>query len=104
MAARKKQRKATKGKNGCLRPNGRLKKGWKWAKRRGYCAPAKGKKKAAKKGGKKRTAARRRRALPELPAAVRAAILTAPSAEEKYAQRGQFSAEELKDFGYMRRR
>lgn len=43
--------KATKGKNGCLKPNGRLKKGFRWAKnRKGICIPTK---KAGKKAGKK---------------------------------------------------
>lgn len=41
-------KKATKGKNGCLKPNGRLKKGFRWAKgRKGYCLSTK--KSAAKK-------------------------------------------------------
>lgn len=57
MASKKKSgpKKASKGKSGCLKQNGRLKKGFKWAKgRKGYCAPAKAKKPAKKKGGKKR--------------------------------------------------
>jgi hypothetical protein len=40
-----KMKKASKGKSGCLKGNGRLKKGWRWAKRRkGFCVPAKKKK------------------------------------------------------------
>lgn len=93
-------KKASKGKRGCLKSNGRLKKGFKWAKgRRGYCVPVKAAPK--KKASKKRRASRRRRAMPELPASVRAAILSAPGAEERYAKRGEFSAEELKSFGAM---
>ena len=62
MAAKKKSgpKKASKGKTGCLKANGRLKKGFKWAKgRKGYCQPvaAKPKKKGGKKGGKKKAAA-----------------------------------------------
>lgn len=54
MAAKKSgPKKASKGKNGCLKNNGKLKKGFKWAKgRKGYCQPVAAKK-AAKKGGKK---------------------------------------------------
>lgn len=70
MAAKKKSgpKKASKGKNGCLKLNGRLKKGFKWAKnRKGYCQPvaakpkkAAAKKAASKKGGKKKSAARKK--------------------------------------------
>lgn len=59
MASKKKSgpKKASKGKSGCLKQNGRLKKGFKWAKgRHGYCQPVPPKKKPAKKkaAGKKR--------------------------------------------------
>jgi hypothetical protein len=47
MAA--KMKKATTGKGGCLKSKGRLKKGWRWAKRKkGFCVPAKKSKKSRK--------------------------------------------------------
>lgn len=63
MAAKKKSgpKKASKGKSGCLKQNGKLKKGFKWAKgRKGYCQPvaaAKKKSGGKKKGGGKKKAA-----------------------------------------------
>lgn len=69
MAAKKKSgpKKAAKGKNGCLKNNGKLKKGFKWAKgRKGFCLPvaAKPKKAAGKKGGKKKAPAKKMATLP----------------------------------------
>lgn len=47
-------KKATKGKNGCLKPNGRLKKGFRWAKsRKGFCIKADSAKKGHAKGKKR---------------------------------------------------
>lgn len=96
-------KKARKGKRGCLTRAGKLKKGFRWAKRRkGFCIPTKKKaaKKARKAGGKKKVAARRRRTVPPMSAELRAAILSVPtSPEARYARRGQFSEEELKSFG-----
>ena len=118
MAAKKKggPKKATKGKNGCLKNNGKLKKGFKWAKgRKGYCQPVAAKK-AAKKGGKKGGAkkggsrkkaapkAAAHKAIPALPESVTKAILSAPSAAEKYAQRDLYTADELKLMGLGRYR
>jgi hypothetical protein len=62
MAAKKKSgpKKAAKGKTGCLKQNGRLKKGFKWAKgRKGFCSPTAAKK-AAKKGAAKKRAPKRK--------------------------------------------
>ena len=69
MAAKKKKsgvKKASKGKTGCLKNNGKLKKGFKWAKgRKGYCQPVAAKpKKAGKKGGKKKAPAKKMATLP----------------------------------------
>lgn len=58
-------KKASKGKRGCLKPNGRLKKGFKWAKsRRGYCVSVAAKKKSSsrKRKSTKRSAAAKRAA------------------------------------------
>lgn len=98
-----KMKKASKGKRGCLTRAGKLKKGFRWAKRRkGMCIAIKKKKATKKKPAKKKTAkkrAPRRRALPPLPPHVTAAILTAPGERTKYEQRGAFTEEELKSFG-----
>lgn len=59
MAAKKKSgpKKASKGKNGCLKQNGRLKKGFKWAKgRKGFCSPTAAKKKKKKSAPRKKKA------------------------------------------------
>jgi hypothetical protein len=108
MAA-KKMKKATKGKRGCLTRAGKLKKGWKWSKsRKGFCAPAK--KKAAKKGKRKSA---KRSAAAKKAAATRKARSAAHheakfpierSREPERLDVSKFTAEELKSFGYMRRR
>ena len=100
-----KMKKASKGKRGCLTRDGKLKKGFRWAKRRkGFCIPTKKKAAAKKKAAKKKAAAKkrtpRRRALEPMSAELTAAILSVPtSPEARYARRGQFSEEELKSFG-----
>lgn len=100
-------KKARKGKRGCLTRAGKLKKGFRWAKRRkGFCISTT-KKKAAKRrkvGSKKKATARRRRSVPPMSAELRAAILSVPSAEKRYESRAAFTPEELKSFGALRRR
>jgi hypothetical protein len=62
MAAKKKSmkaRKASRGKTGCLKQNGQLKKGWKRVKgRKGFCQPVPPK--TAKKGAAKKRAPKRK--------------------------------------------
>lgn len=90
MAARKKMKKASKGKSGCLKSNGRLKKGFKWAKsRRGYCVSVAPKKKSTRKKSTRKSRARKS------PASIMDAmsILDVGGREAaKYAARQQYEA------------
>lgn len=69
--------KAKKGKKGCLKKNGHLKKGWKRSKRKGFCIKVKSK----KKGSKRRKSSRRKAAIGPMLGPVPATTLFASDRE-----------------------
>jgi len=110
--------KAKKGKTGCLKPNGRLKKGFRWAKsRKGECVKAKsapkkaaGKKKSTRKSAKRVAAGKKAAATRKAKSAMKAAArfdTAYPVERTREPERidvSKFTSEELKSFGGMRRR
>lgn len=112
MAAKK----ASKGKRGCLKPNGKLKKGWRYAKsRKGYCMPTKsaakkkkaGKKKTARKSTKRSAAAKKAAATRKARAAARyeasreAGYPIERTSSPSFLDTSKLTAEDLKAYSQM---